>query len=159
MASKYVCRSCLQALRTQRTQLLERATIPRSTTSRTFTASTPCFQEPTPAQPNKTQSPLKRHILDQPRAAQTSARHSIAERIRKSAPQTAETYHAYGATEHFINTINDMVGYDIPQLKTKEEVPRLEGGEEIGVATGDGEWYKGAINTAKLLPVLQMLTN
>ena len=72
-----------------------------------------------------------------------SARESIAERIRRSAPQTAETYHAYGATEEFINTINEMVGYDVPQVKRKEEVPKLEGGEDLGVALGDGEWYRG----------------
>jgi hypothetical protein len=89
------------------------------------------------------QKQLRRDIFEQPKPKKTSARESIAERIRKSAPKTAETYHAYGATEHWVNTINDIVGYGIPQLKTKEEIPKLDGGEEIGVATGDGEWYRG----------------
>jgi hypothetical protein len=69
----------------------------------------------------------------------------LADRIRKAAPETAETYHAYGATEHFFNTIDELVGYDVPQVKTKEEVPKLEGGEELGVATGEGEWYRGTL--------------
>jgi hypothetical protein len=126
--------------------LIEKATIPRSAFVRTFAAQASRSQEPSPAQqPDETLSPLKRGTFGHPRPAQASTRHNIADRIRKSAPQTAETYHAYGATEHFFNTINDIVGYDIPQVKTKEEIPKLEGGEEIGVATGDGEWYRGAM--------------
>lgn len=58
-----------------------------------------------------------------------------------------ETYHAYGATEQFIDDINKIVGYDVPQARTKgkEEVPKLEGGEDLGVATGEGEWYRGML--------------
>lgn len=116
---------------------------------RTFTSSPSQSQEPAPSQHeiSEMQKHLRRGIGGKAQPKQTSARESIAERIRKSAPQTAETYHAYGATEHFLNSIDEIVGYDIPQVKMKEEVPKLEGGEEIGVATGNGEWYRGTWST------------
>ena len=83
---------------------------------------------------------MQKHLRQ---SGKQSTAQSIAKRIQKAAPQTFETYHAYGATEHFIDTVNSLVGYDIPQVKAKEEVPKAEGGEDLGVATGDGEWYKG----------------
>ncbi|KIW00679.1 uncharacterized protein PV09_07863 [Verruconis gallopava] len=152
MASHYVCRSCLRTLRTKRTQLTDPTTLATwhsaTVSHRTFasTAFRLQAQGATPsndaANSHSTQSSQGDIASMQRRLRKKSATESIAARIMQAAPETAETYHAYGATEHFFNAINDIVGYDVPQVKTKEETPKLEGGEEMGIATGDGEWYR-----------------
>ena len=156
MASKSVCRSCLRALRSQH---IERSTLSRSS-ARTF-ASSPCRSQEPAAQKTPNVSDMQRHLRGETggRASPMTTTQRFAERIKKSAPQTAETYHAYGATEHFINAINEIVGYDIPQIKTKEEVPKLEGGEDVGVPIGEGEWYRGVLVLHTLGQVLADIDN
>ena len=149
MASPNVCRSCLRALRTQRNQHIERSSISRFAAARTFSSSACRSQEPATHKAPST-SEMQRHLRGSTggRASPLTTAQSLANRIKKSAPQTAETYHAYGATESFITAINEIVGYDIPQIKAKEEVPKLEGGEDLGVAVGEGEWYRGMLSAS-----------
>lgn len=67
----------------------------------------------------------------------------VAQKIRKTAPVTTETYIAYGACETLVKECARQADYTIPQAggKDRGEIPKSKNGEDLGV--GRGWWYEG----------------
>ncbi|KAF2196873.1 hypothetical protein GQ43DRAFT_475939 [Delitschia confertaspora ATCC 74209] len=64
----------------------------------------------------------------------------LAQKVRKMAPLTTETYAAYGATEVLFKECARHGDYTIPQVNEKNvEIPTDEAGTHLGV--GSGWWY------------------
>lgn len=69
----------------------------------------------------------------------------------------AETYVSYGFTQKLYEACSSQADYKIPQLSQKgAEVPKTEGGEELGV--GEGWWYKGKLGSKMIFYVSGILT-
>ena len=67
----------------------------------------------------------------------------VAQKIRKTAPVTTETYIAYGACENLVKECARQADYTISQegRKDRGEIPKSKNGEDLGV--GQGWWYEG----------------
>ena len=77
-----------------------------------------------------------------PQTAQTSPTRKLAQEFRKRAPETTETYVAYGVSEALVKECAKQADYSIPQAKEKGvEIPKTQGGEDLGAGTG--WWYEG----------------
>lgn len=64
---------------------------------------------------------------------------------------TAETYVAYGMTQKLFEACSSQADYRIPQVsQTGAEVPKTEGGEDLGV--GEGWWHEGMLLLALFSP-------
>lgn len=67
----------------------------------------------------------------------------VAEKVRKTAPVTTETYIAYGVCASLVKECARQADYNIPQAEQKDrsEIPKSKNGEDLGV--GKGWWYEG----------------
>ncbi|MCJ1434922.1 Protein cbp3, mitochondrial [Xylographa pallens] len=76
-----------------------------------------------------------------PQTAQQSPTRKLAQEFRKRAPETTETYVAYGVSEALVKECARQADYSIPQAKEKGvEIPKAQDGEDLGVGTG--WWYE-----------------
>lgn len=69
----------------------------------------------------------------------------VAEKVRKQAPLTTETYIAFGACAKLVRECTRQANYRIPQAEEKDrgKIPKSKNGEDIGV--GKGWWYEGKL--------------
>ncbi|MCJ1286990.1 hypothetical protein MMC26_006337 [Xylographa opegraphella] len=76
-----------------------------------------------------------------PQTAEQSPSRKLAQEFRKRAPETTETYVAYGVSEALVKECAKQADYSIPQAKEKGvEIPKSQNGEDLGV--GIGWWYE-----------------
>lgn len=81
----------------------------------------------------------------------------VAEKVRKTAPITTETYIAYGACASLVKECARQADYTMPQMerKARNEIPKSKNGEDLGV--GKGWWYEGKLCGAQISLALQSL--
>jgi len=73
--------------------------------------------------------------------SQPSPTRKLAQEFRKRAPETTETYVAYGVSEALVKECAQQANYSIPQAKEKGlEITQTKDGEDLGVGTG--WWYE-----------------
>ncbi|MCJ1395935.1 hypothetical protein MMC18_008821 [Xylographa bjoerkii] len=76
-----------------------------------------------------------------PKTSQPSPTRKLAQEFRKRAPETTETYVAYGVSQALVKECAKQADYSIPQAKEKgAEIPKTKDGEDLGVGTG--WWYE-----------------
>ena len=74
--------------------------------------------------------------------SQPSPTRKLAQEFRKRAPETTETYVAYGVSEALVKECAKQADYSIPRAKEKGmEAPKTKDGEDLGIGTG--WWYEG----------------